>query len=182
MIRQLSIGPLLRAVTGLMAIALVATFAVIAVLAYERMHTADRVLVSADVSRDLFMAMQALMVERGSENTALLTPAPINPQAAGTIETLRGRSEQALGAALDELASAKPSGTEAAVAAIRAAHDHYAELRLQADAAARQPSSSVRRGSRRPGSPMAASWSNPSMPCRMCSRATSRRAIHSSPR
>jgi hypothetical protein len=62
MVRQLSIGPLLRAVTGLMAIALVSSFALIAVLAYERMRTADRVLVSADVSRDLFIAMQALMV------------------------------------------------------------------------------------------------------------------------
>jgi signal transduction histidine kinase/predicted outer membrane lipoprotein len=137
--RQLLIGPLLRAVTGLMAIALVAAFAIIAVLAYERMRTADRVLVSADVSRDLFMAMQALMVERGSENTALLTPEPIATQNAETIAALRGRSERALGAALDELASAQLSGTEAAVEAIRAAHDHYAELRRQADAAVRQP-------------------------------------------
>ncbi len=139
MIRQLLIGPLLRAVTGLMAIALVATFAIIAGIAYSHMRTADRVLASADVSRDLFLAMQALMVERGSENTALLTPEPIGTPAAGTIATLRGRSEQALGAALDELASAKLSGTDAAVEAIRVAHDHYAELRRQADAAVRQP-------------------------------------------
>ena len=139
MIRQVLIGPLLRAVTGLMAIALVATFAIIAGIAYNHMRTADRVLVSADVSRDLFLAMQALMVERGSENTALLTPEPIDTLNADTIATLRGRSEQALGAALDELASAKLSGTEAAVEAIRAAHDHYTELRRQADAAVRQP-------------------------------------------
>ena len=139
MIRQLSIGPLLRAVTGLMAIALVATFAVIAVLAYEQMRTADRVLVSADVSRDLFMAMQALMVERGTENTALLTPQVINKVTADTVTALRGRSEKALNEALARLAGANLAGTEQAVAAIRANHDHYTELRRQADAAARQP-------------------------------------------
>ena len=110
MIRQLSIGPLLRAVTGLMAIALVATFAVIAVLAYERMQAADRVLVSADVSRDLFMAMQALMVERGTENTALLTPSVIDATAANTITALRGRSETALNAALARLAMTGRTG------------------------------------------------------------------------
>jgi signal transduction histidine kinase len=139
MIRQLSIGPLLRAVTGLMAIALVATFAVIAVLAYERMRTADRVLVSADVSRDLFMAMQALMVERGTENTALLTPQVIDKVPADTVTALRGRSEKALNEALARLADANLSGTEAAVAAIQASHDHFAELRRQADAAVRGP-------------------------------------------
>ncbi|HEX4195592.1 MAG TPA: ATP-binding protein [Stellaceae bacterium] len=139
MIKQLLIGPLLRAVTGLMAIALVATFAVIAVFAYERMRTADRVLVSADVSRDLFMAMQALMVERGSENTALLTAKPIDTQTAGTIAALRGRSEQSLNAALARLSDSNLPGTEAAVAAIRANHDHYTDLRQQADAAVRLP-------------------------------------------
>jgi signal transduction histidine kinase len=139
MIRQLLIGPLLRAVTGLMAIALVATFAVIAFLAYERMLTADRVLVSADVSRGLFMAMQALMVERGTENTALLTPQVIGTVTADTVTTLRGRSEQALSAALTRLSSAKLTETDAAVAAIRASHDHFAELRRQADVAVREP-------------------------------------------
>jgi signal transduction histidine kinase len=139
MVRQLLIGPLLRAVTGLMATALVATFAIIAFLAYERMHTADRVLVSADVSRDLFMAMQALMVERGTENTALLTPVVIDKVTADTVTTLRGQSEKALNEALTRLSSARLGGTEAAVAAIKAAHDHYAELRQQADAAVRQP-------------------------------------------
>jgi signal transduction histidine kinase len=139
MVKQLLIGPLLRAVTGLMAIALVATFAVIAVFAYERMRTADRVLVSADVSRDLFMAMQALMVERGSENTALLTPVVIDKVTADTIAALRGRSEHALNEALTRLATAKLSGAEAAVATIQANHNHYMELRRQADEAVRLP-------------------------------------------
>ncbi|HEX3972829.1 MAG TPA: ATP-binding protein [Stellaceae bacterium] len=151
MIKQLLIGPLLRAVTGLMAIALVATFAVIAVFAYERMRTADRVLVSADVSRDLFMAMQALMVERGSENTALLIPKPIDTQTAGTIAALRGRSEQSLNAALARLSDSNLPGTGAAVAAIRANHDHYTDLRRQADAAVRQPFDQRPRG-------LAATW------------------------
>jgi signal transduction histidine kinase len=151
MIKQLLIGPLLRAVTGLMAIALVATFAVIAVFAYERMRTADRVLVSADVSRDLFMAMQALMVERGSENTALLTLKPIDTQTAGTIAALRGRSEQSLNAALARLSDSNLPGTGAAVAAIRANHDHYTDLRRQADAAVRQPFDQRPRG-------LAATW------------------------
>ena len=139
MVGQLLIGPLLRAVTGLMAIALVATFAVIAFLAYERTSTADRVLVSADVARDLFMAMQALMVERGTENTALLTPQVINKMTADTVTALRGRSEKSLNAALARLADTNLPGTEAAIAAIRASHDHYTDLRRQADEAVREP-------------------------------------------
>ncbi|HWE73211.1 MAG TPA: ATP-binding protein, partial [Stellaceae bacterium] len=116
-----------------------ATFAVIAIFAYERMRTADRVLVSADVSRDLFMAMQALMVERGAENTALLTPVLISKVAADTITTLRGRSEHALNEALTRLSTAKLDGTDAAVAAIQASHDLYTQLRRQADEAVRLP-------------------------------------------
>ena len=182
MVRQLLIGPLLRAVTGLMAIALVATFAVIAFLAYERMHTADRVLVSADVSRDLFMAMQALMVERGMENTALLTPQVIDKVATDTVTALRGRSEKALNEALARLAGANLTGTEQAVAAIRANHDHFTELRRQADAAVRGPFDERPPGSPRPGSPMAASWSMRSTRSPTCWRVTSPMRIRSLPR
>ena len=96
-------------------------------------------LVSADVARDLFMAMQALMVERGTENTALLTPQVISKMTADTVTALRGRSEKSLNAALARLADTDLPGTEAAIAAIRASHDHYTDLRRQADEAVREP-------------------------------------------
>ena len=139
MTKRLSISVLLQAVTGLMAIALVASFAIIAGVAYDHRQTAERVLVTADVSRDLFMAMQNLMVERGTMNTALVIPPPIDKVTADTVAALRGLSEGALNAALIRLTDAHLVGTESAIAAIRANHDHFAELRRQADAAAQLP-------------------------------------------
>jgi signal transduction histidine kinase len=139
MTKRLSISLLLQAVTGLMAIALVGGFAIVAGVAYERWQTAERVLVAADVSRDLFMAMQNLMVERGTVNTALAIPQPIDAVTAGTVTALRGQSERALNSALAKLTRANLVGTGPAIAAIRASHDRFTELRRQADAAVLQP-------------------------------------------
>jgi signal transduction histidine kinase len=139
MTNRLSIGVLLQAVTGLMAVALVAGFATVAGVAYERKQTAERVHVTADVSRDLFLAMQNLMVERGTVNTALAMPQIIDAVTTDTVAALRGQSEQALNSALAKLAKAQLVGTAPSIAAIRANHERLAERRRQADAAVLQP-------------------------------------------
>jgi signal transduction histidine kinase len=139
MSKRLSISLLLQAITGLMAIALVVSFAIVAGDAYKRMQTAERVLITADVSRDLFMAMQNLMVERGTLNTALAIPPVIDGMTAGTVTTLRAQSELALNSALAKLSSANLAGTGPAVTAIRENHDRFAELRRQADVAVQKP-------------------------------------------
>ncbi len=79
------------------------------------------------------------MVERGTVNTALAIPPVIDDVTADTVAVLRGQSERALNAALVRLTSAHLVGTDAAIAAMRASHDHFAELRQQADTAAKLP-------------------------------------------
>jgi signal transduction histidine kinase len=137
--KRLSISKLLQAVTGLMAIALVASFAIVAGDAFMRLRTAERVLATADISRDLFMALQDLMVERGTVNTALVAPKLVDSVTKDTIAALRAHSEQALNSALGKLADAQLDGTSAALAEISANHDRINELRQKADEAVLQP-------------------------------------------
>jgi signal transduction histidine kinase/ActR/RegA family two-component response regulator len=64
--RLLSLGVILQAITGLMAIALIAACAVSANHAYQRREAAERVMFATQVAHDLFDAMQGLRLERGS--------------------------------------------------------------------------------------------------------------------
>ena len=50
------------------------TCGVMALRAYERQQAAQRVLLAAEVSRDLFHAMQGLRLERGAVSIALTKP------------------------------------------------------------------------------------------------------------
>ncbi len=137
--KPLSISVVLQSVTALMAIALVASFAILAGAAYLRLRTAEQVLATADISRDLFMALQDLMVERGTVNTALAAPKLVDAVTKNTVAALRAHSEKSLASALAKLASAHLDGSDAAVAAIRANHDRITELRQKTDEAVLQP-------------------------------------------
>ena len=137
--KRLSINKLLQAVTGLMAISLVAGLAILAGVAYERLRTAERVLATADISRDLFMALQDLMVERGTVNTALAAPKVVDAVTKDLVTALRKHSDASLNAAFAKLAKAHLDGTATAVAEIRAGHDRIVELRQKADDAIQLP-------------------------------------------
>jgi PAS domain S-box-containing protein len=137
--RFLSISTLLQAITGLMAVSLVATFAVSAQHAFERRQVAERVFVIADISRDLFTALQLIRVERGTVNTALETRQPVDQRTRGEVATLRSRSAVALDAALAKLDSAGLADAQSAAAEIRSRRDTLASVREQADAALDQP-------------------------------------------
>jgi signal transduction histidine kinase len=139
MVTRLSISALLQAVTGLMAIALVIGSSVLAMRAFQNLRESERVLATADISRDLFMAIQNLMVERGTVNTALATPRLIDTLTADTITSLRTEAEQSLAAALFKLSAARLDGTATAAAQLKAERDRVNELRRQTDAAVLKP-------------------------------------------
>jgi PAS domain S-box-containing protein len=134
-----SISTLLQAITGLMAVSLVATFAVSAQHAFERRQVAERVFAIAGISRDLFTALQLLRVERGTVNTALETRLTADRRTRGEVATLRRQSADTLDSALAKLEAAGLSETPSAEAAIRSRRDTLATLRDQADAALEQP-------------------------------------------
>lgn len=133
--KLLSLSVILQLTTGFMAIALVATFAVSASRAVARQQLAEHVRATADISRDLFMAMQTIRVERGTVNTAIETVEPAPAELRDDITALRARSEKALVSALEKLAAAALPGTGPAVAEIRQARDELNAMRPQADAA-----------------------------------------------
>lgn len=137
--RHVSISVLLQAVTGLMALTLVATFAVLAGEAFQLSRTAEHVRVIADISRDLFVAMENLRVERGTVNTALETQKPVDAATLATVAELRSRSDQALNSALGKLAGVALDKTDAALAEIRDDRARLSTLRVQADATLLKP-------------------------------------------
>ncbi len=138
MARHLSISTLLQAITGLMAMALVATFGVAAEHALEQRAVAARVEAVASISRDLFTAMQNLRVERGTVNTALATAEPVAADTQSDIVALRAKSEAALESALPKLARAAIPGTEQAAGELSDARETIAKMRAAADAALQQ--------------------------------------------
>ncbi len=69
--RFTTISNLLQLITGVMAAVLVFTFAVSAERAWERWNVSLEARAVSAASRDLFMGMQNLRVERGTVNTAL---------------------------------------------------------------------------------------------------------------
>src|SRR5579863_7946232 len=116
---RLSISLLLQAVTSFIVLTLVASLVIAADNAFDRLETADRVLATADVSRDLFTAMQAIRVERGLASGALDTEKPVDSNMRDLVTSTRAQFETALDAATAKLASGKFSETGSAVAEIR---------------------------------------------------------------
>jgi PAS domain S-box-containing protein len=136
--KLLSISVLLQVITGLMAVTLVTTFAIFAEQAFERRQIAKRVFAIADISRDMFMAMQMIRVERGTVNTALETLQISDADTQADIAALRDKSGRALDSALAKLDAAALDGTGPWLSEIRERRAAFAALREQADAALRQ--------------------------------------------
>jgi methyl-accepting chemotaxis protein len=137
--RFFSLSVLLQAITGVMALVLVLTFGISAERAWERRATALRVSAVASISRDLFLAMQDIRVERGTVNTALSTTEVSSSETQGEIAALRVKSEEALASALRNLAAAALEGTGKRLAELRQSHDDLVRLRQDADAALQRP-------------------------------------------
>src|SRR6185295_9000333 len=96
MARTISIHVLLTALIGTIAGALVVVFALSAHQAWQEQRTADRVTTITEAITPLFIALQNLRVERGTVNTALATPAAVDPGTRADVAALRAASGPAL--------------------------------------------------------------------------------------
>lgn len=134
-----SIKVLLQAVTGLMALALVGVFGVAAEGAFMRRATAEHIHQVVSISRDLFLAMQAIRVERGTVNTGLETATPVDRETQQEIATLRLRSNAALDAALAQIEAMGIPRTDPGLAPILDARRTFDRIRTNIDAALLQP-------------------------------------------
>ncbi|HKW52238.1 MAG TPA: hypothetical protein VJO12_00990, partial [Stellaceae bacterium] len=137
--RFATISNLLQLITGVMAAVLVFTFAVSAERAWERWSAALEARAVSAVSRDLFLALQNIRVERGTVNTALTTAEPANADVQGDIAALRRTSEAALDSALAKLGRLHLGEGVTRVNELRSNRDALSKLRQEADAAMRQP-------------------------------------------
>ncbi|HEV8016323.1 MAG TPA: ATP-binding protein [Stellaceae bacterium] len=126
---------MLHGATGLMALALVAVFASSAQHAFQRRATAEHVHAVVSTSRDLFVAMQSLRVERGTGNTSIETATPIDSATQREITALRARSNAALDQALAKITDMGIPATDPTLAQIRAARSEFDHIRATVDAA-----------------------------------------------
>lgn len=101
--RILSLGALLQAIAGVMVASLVITCGVMALRAYERQQAAQRVLLAAEVSRDLFHAMQGLRLERGAVSIALTKPGVPSADDFRALRDSRAGADAAIRSALARL-------------------------------------------------------------------------------
>jgi signal transduction histidine kinase len=130
-----SIKVLLQAVTGLMALALVVVFATSAERAYQQRATAEHIHAVVGISRDLFMAMQTIRVERGTVNTSIETATPLDPETRREITDLRKRSNAALESALAKSKDMGIRESDAAISKILSARAEFDRMRASVDAA-----------------------------------------------
>ena len=136
-----SIKVLLQGVTGLMALALVTLFATSAERAYTSRATAERINGVVDVSRELFMAMQTIQLERGTVSSALEAATPIDQGTQHDIAALRASSTAALDSALVEIGKMGTPASDAGLAKIADARQEFDRIRASADAALLLPKS-----------------------------------------
>jgi len=136
--KSLSISALLQSITAVMILALVVGLSSSAKQAYERREIAERILFTVDLTRNLFLAMQTLRVERGTINTALETPSPIDSETENDVSVLRTRSQQALDTALAKLGGAA-RGIAKAASEVQDARREFTFLRNESDVVLREP-------------------------------------------
>ena len=103
----LSLGTLLQVIAGVLVASLVITCAVTALHAYQRQQAAQRLLLAAEISRDLFHAMQGLRLERGAVSIALTRPGVPTAEALQGLNGGRVSTDAALKSALARLQRAR---------------------------------------------------------------------------
>jgi signal transduction histidine kinase len=133
--RFLTISVLLRTVTCLMTLVLVAVFAGYAVRALESREQARRVPVIVDISNDLFAAVQTFRVERGTVYTALQTTAVLDPDAQKEIVELRAVSTKSFDSTLAKLRAVAVQNAAPLIEEIDKSRNALVERRRDADAA-----------------------------------------------
>jgi len=118
-----------------MALALVAVFVTSAERAYRQRATAEHIHAVVSVSRDLFMAMQTIRVERGTVNTGLETATPIDPETWREITALRKRSNAALDSAFVKIKDMSIPESDPGLSKILSARAEFDRMRVSVDQA-----------------------------------------------
>src|SRR5262249_4780286 len=125
---------LLQCICAVMAAVLVVTFASRAVLAYERETDAREAHAEAGIMRDLFTAMKALRIERGSVNTALnLAPSRMANEQRAEIAAFRAQSKSALDRAIANLQADRFSELSGLVGKLGELRSNFDYLRARVD-------------------------------------------------
>jgi methyl-accepting chemotaxis protein len=92
----LSIRVVLNALFGVMGILLIGAYTRDMTIAWQHQREAERAARITAISRQVFIAMQGLRVERGTVSTALRGPTPVSPQTRHRIDALRSKADKAL--------------------------------------------------------------------------------------
>ncbi|HEY3917081.1 MAG TPA: ATP-binding protein [Stellaceae bacterium] len=130
-----SIKILLLVATGVMALTVVAVFASSAQQAFTGRAVAERVHRVVDISRDLFLAMQTIRVERGTVNAAIDAADPADSETQREIGSLRTRSSAALDSALAKIKAMGIPADDPDVSHVLAAREAFGHSRADADMA-----------------------------------------------
>jgi methyl-accepting chemotaxis protein len=136
---KISIRVLLGAIIGLMGAMLFWLGLVPMMDAMTRFHAARQLAAVTETSRDLFDTLQNLRLERGALNAALTAPGPISPQLKTEVPQHRGAVEAAFARTIAMTAQLDLAGLTPVVEQLQQTHQHLADLRAKADAAAEQP-------------------------------------------
>ncbi|QUD85941.1 ATP-binding protein [Phenylobacterium montanum] len=109
--------------------------------AFRQHRLAQRVLAATTVQRDLFVAMNALRLERGETEAMAVEPGgPAPAQRVAFVQRLRARSDAALSPVLKEIAALSPDSDAFLQADIRTRFARLQSARAAVDAGIRLPS------------------------------------------
>jgi methyl-accepting chemotaxis protein len=133
--QTISINTLLKSLIGLLAAALIASFALAAYDAWREERLAERVHAITGVINPLFLALQNLRVERGTVNTALATATAIDADTRADIQALRQLATPAIARALAAVDSVELPDKARLVAAVAEGEKGVTERRRAADIA-----------------------------------------------
>jgi len=128
MARFQSIGVILSAITALLVVVLVSTFAVSALDAWRGREEAGRVFSITKITREIVEAKDAMRHEWGPIDLAVSSSQPVDRQTAEQIITLHARSETAFQALIDELKAHPPVALSADVDELSRRTSHYSKV------------------------------------------------------
>ena len=108
--------------------------------AFQQRRLAQRVLAATTVQRDLFVAMNALRLERGETEAVAVEPGgPASAQRVAFVQRLRAHSDAALAPVLKEIDALAPEGDVFLQAEIRSRLSRVRAARDAVDAGIRLP-------------------------------------------
>ncbi|MEO6144361.1 MAG: ATP-binding protein, partial [Dermatophilaceae bacterium] len=134
-----SIGMLLSAITGLLVVVLVSTFALSALSAYRREEQSRSVLLAVNGVRTIMSAMVAIRAELTITNLALEVPEAATPATLTRLDYLHRHSEAALDQMLREVAQRSVADARSPLAILRPASQRYRAMFARVTAGMRQP-------------------------------------------